>query len=402
MFAPVGNHLEISDWFPVRIESAEGDGYLFVEWEIDPTGTGRVKDGGRNNTADDVAYPIDGSTFAADDIALARRAPGMGGVGWELMAMAGVPACCGWKADYWTDEWFPNSGGGFYSIHRVEAAGGVENEQWVVEETELNFDSTGIVDAVVRASIAATWTWDAIDGGDTNTYLIQVFAYLVTETGAFLSGPVPVLFGQTFVVGGTRLYTGDVGLFSRTAGELIRTFNGQGQATLRFGGASPFMTLPSRISWLIDVYTSRPTPGVNGIPGTLIVQGIGNGPTNITMEKLCCQTAEGSGSGSGSGDGCCEIDGDIEATIPVDVPSAGGATSATFAQAAPNTWTWNSAGSDAAEKLWTLTCTDGVYTLTDFNGNSADNTETLDCEAFALAFDATEFGGTGEITMVLA
>lgn len=92
-----------SIWFPVRITAAPGGGvYGFQEvWAI-TGGTVADKVGGRvNAVATDPAYAIDGSTFATTAAGsavqvLARRADGIGGVGWELKGFSGeVPTGSG-------------------------------------------------------------------------------------------------------------------------------------------------------------------------------------------------------------------------------------------------------------------------------------------------------------------
>lgn len=81
-------------WFPVRITSVLGGGaYTFQEVWITPVAV-QDKVGGRYNGSFDPAYPIDGNTFSvtAEGSAvqvLARRAMGIGGVGWELKGFGG-------------------------------------------------------------------------------------------------------------------------------------------------------------------------------------------------------------------------------------------------------------------------------------------------------------------------
>lgn len=85
-------------WFPVRITSVLGGGaYTFQEVWITPTSTIQDKTGGRYNGTLDKAYAIDGSTFAVTAAGsavqvFARRAMGVGGVGWELKGFGGTTA----------------------------------------------------------------------------------------------------------------------------------------------------------------------------------------------------------------------------------------------------------------------------------------------------------------------
>lgn len=79
------------NWFPVRITSVLGPTtYTFQEvWLTDAGLSIADRLGGNSNTSTDPAYPIDGSTFTVTAAGtavqcLARRAPGLGGVGWEL------------------------------------------------------------------------------------------------------------------------------------------------------------------------------------------------------------------------------------------------------------------------------------------------------------------------------
>jgi len=86
-----------SDWFPVRIltsflDSIGQTAYTFGEVWATPAVADRI--GGRINTTQDPAYAIDGATFSPTAAGspvqvLARRAVGMGGVGWELKGFGG-------------------------------------------------------------------------------------------------------------------------------------------------------------------------------------------------------------------------------------------------------------------------------------------------------------------------
>ena len=91
---PVSSTEDDYVWFPVRItELVETGEYLFQEvWGI---ANGAVADriGGRYNTAGDLAYAIDGSTFAVTQAGsevdvFARRSPGNAGATWELKGFA--------------------------------------------------------------------------------------------------------------------------------------------------------------------------------------------------------------------------------------------------------------------------------------------------------------------------
>lgn len=79
------------NWFPVRITAVLGPAsYTFQEvWLTDAGLSIADRIGGNSNTSNDPAIPIDGGTFSVTAAGtavqvLARRAPGLGGVGWEL------------------------------------------------------------------------------------------------------------------------------------------------------------------------------------------------------------------------------------------------------------------------------------------------------------------------------
>lgn len=85
-----------SDWFPVRITSIPAAGqYVFQEVWLSGDLIVADRVGGRVNTTNDRAYPIDGSTFTVAAVgssvqAMARRAVGAGGIAWELKGFGGT------------------------------------------------------------------------------------------------------------------------------------------------------------------------------------------------------------------------------------------------------------------------------------------------------------------------
>lgn len=94
---PVSGTAQDESFFPVRITSALiANQYTFVEVWTTPGGVIADKVGGRFNSYADPAYAIDGSTFSVTAAGspvqvLARRAPGMCGVGWELKGFGTTP-----------------------------------------------------------------------------------------------------------------------------------------------------------------------------------------------------------------------------------------------------------------------------------------------------------------------
>jgi len=104
-----------TDWFPVRITSIPAAGqYVFQECWLDGSLVVADRVGGRSNTTNDRAYPIDGGTFTVSAVgatvqAFARRAAGAGGTAWELKGFSGgtpiidpritldVAIAAGWK-----------------------------------------------------------------------------------------------------------------------------------------------------------------------------------------------------------------------------------------------------------------------------------------------------------------
>ncbi len=94
-----------NEWFPVKITgtvAAGGslnlsrEGYTADEVWIDAVGDVATVEGGRYLGTNNPGVPLDSTTtFAVDDIALARMAPGAGGLLWELQAYpAGEETIC--------------------------------------------------------------------------------------------------------------------------------------------------------------------------------------------------------------------------------------------------------------------------------------------------------------------
>ena len=73
-------------WFTAKITGSVTGGYTFEEWAPNTSGTVAKVEGGRFNSSNDPAVPVDGRTLAADDYVLARRCPAAAGLRWEIAA----------------------------------------------------------------------------------------------------------------------------------------------------------------------------------------------------------------------------------------------------------------------------------------------------------------------------
>jgi len=193
-----------SDWFPVRITAASGDGYLFVECRNLPDGDNDDLDGGRTATADTLAYPlVEGQTFAADEIALARVAPGATPE-WELVKVSssssgggppaggGPPGGCGWFAGLTSTScvsWEIGYRGGICTSVAVQSGTlpGASPTTWVGATDLITDDLTGPLTLTRATGNVPSLTMT--DGVTTYT-----FAHMGCEDGklVFAGGGSPV------------------------------------------------------------------------------------------------------------------------------------------------------------------------------------------------------------------
>lgn len=199
-------------WFPVRVTSAPGGGvYLFTEVWTTPGGVIADKVGGRFNSTADPAYAIDGAAFTVTAAGsavevLARRAPGSGGVAWELKGF--TSGSSGITNDYATIGNFtividafqpvgasfvlPNAGTYllFYSLSGQASASAIDaNGQYVVSRLYDVTNAAAVADSTRRVvSVQVITTFASGTASAIVRYVVTASATIRVEAGRSSGG----------------------------------------------------------------------------------------------------------------------------------------------------------------------------------------------------------------------